>query len=325
MSQPASPDHRWALRVRDWPAPASPAPERHRSRVRRWITAVALTLAVLLTPVVQLTAWAEGTLLSTSGFVAALGPLPRDPAVQAQVTAQLDQQLQRAGRAQGAFASPLVDLAESQVTRAVPAILGSPAFLRLWRTALAAANQQLLLVLRDRSHLLTVNGSALTVNVPMAASTLINAIRLPPQLARLLPSAMPVSVTVLDNAALGRARTIVRLTDDLSRILLSADVALALAGLAAARRRRRALLGIAIPVAALGILGALGVRLLTRTGGSPLVTAVTGALTAPLAGQLLLTSAICAALVALLLTVPRFLPHLDPAAGTSALGKRRDS
>jgi hypothetical protein len=127
-----------------------------------------------------------------------------------------------------------VDLAESQVTRAVPAILGSPAFLRLWRTALAAANQQLLLVLRDRSHLLTVNGSALTVNVPMAASTLINAIRLPPQLGHLLPSA---------------------------------DVALALTGLAAARRRRRALLGIAIPVAALGILGALGVRLLTRTGG----------------------------------------------------------
>jgi hypothetical protein len=145
----------------------------------------------------------------------------------------------------------------------------------------------------------------------MAASTLINAIRLPPQLGRLLPSAMPVSVTILDNAALGRARTIVRLTDDLSRILLSADVAVALTGLAAARRRRRALLGIAIPVAARGILGALGVRVLTRTGGSPLVTAVTDALTAPLASQLLLTSAICAALVALVLTVPWFLPHAE--------------
>jgi hypothetical protein len=169
---------------------------------------------------------------------------------------------------------------------------------------------QLLIVLRDRSQLLTINGSALTVNVPMAASTLINAIRLPPQLGRLLPSAMPVSVTILDNAAVGQARSIVRVTDILSRILLPADVALALAGLATARDRRRALLAMVIPVAALDVLGALGIRLLTHAAGSPLVTAATGALTAPLTGQFLLTSATCAALAALLLTVPRLLPRL---------------
>jgi hypothetical protein len=85
------------------------------------------------------------------------------------------------------------------------------------------------------------------------------------------PSAMPVSVTILDNAALGRASTIV--------------------------------------------------RLLTRTAGSPLVTAATGALT----GQLRLTSAICAALVALLLTVPRLLPHLGPDAGAPTPGNRGDN
>jgi hypothetical protein len=186
----------------------------------------------------------------------------------------------------------------------------------------AAPASRLLLVLRDRSPLLAINGSALTVNVPMAASTLINAIGLPPELGRLLPSAMPVSVTILDNAALGRASTIVRLTDILSRILLPADVALALVGLAAARDRRRVLLAIVIPVAALG---ALGVRLLTRTAGSPLVTAATGVLTAPLTGQLLLTSAVCAALVALLLTVPRLLPHLGPDAGAPTPGNRGDS
>lgn len=306
MSQPASPDRRWALGAREWPAPVprAPAPAEYRSRARRWISAGCLTLAVLLTPVVQLTAWAEGTLLSTSGFVAALGPLPSNPAVQDQITAQIDRQLQRAGAANGTLASRLADLAESQVARAVPALLGSPAFLRPWRTALGAAHSQLLLVLRDRSHILAINGSALTVNVPMAARTLINATGLPPQLGRLLPPAMPVSVTILDNAALGRASTIVRLTDILGRILLPADVALALAGIATARDRRRALLAIVIPVAALGALGALGIRLLTRTAGSPLVTAATGDLTAPLTRQLLLTGEICAALVALLLTVP---------------------
>jgi hypothetical protein len=275
MTEPASPRRPLAPRTRRWPAPAFPARARHQLRARRRITAACLTLAVLLTPAVQLTAWAEGTLLSASGFAAALGALPRDPAVQAQVTAQIDRQLEQAGRARGTLASPLADLAESQVPRAVPALLGSPALLRLWRTAIAAAHHQLLLILRGRSHLLAITGSALTVSVTVAASTLISATGLPPQLGRVLPTAMPVSVTILNNAAPGRARAIVHLTDDLGRILLPADAALALTGLATARSRRRALLAIVIPVAA------LAVHLLTRAAGSPLVTAATGALTAP--------------------------------------------
>ena len=190
------------------------------------------------------------------------------------MTAQLDRQLQRAGRARGTLASRLADTAERQVAaRAVPAIVGSPAFLRLWRTALTAAHSQLLLILRGRSHLLAITGSALTVNVPVAARTLFGATGLPRQLDRLLPAAIPVSVTILNRPALGQARTAVHLTDTLSHTLLPADLALALAGLAAARRRRRALAWFLIPVAALGILGALGVRLLTHAAGSPLVTA----------------------------------------------------
>jgi hypothetical protein len=101
MSQPASPGPWQAPAARHWPAPAPPAPARHRPRARRWISAACLTLTVLLTPAVQLTAWAEGTLLSASGFTAALGTLPRNPAVQAQITTQIDRQLQRAGTAKG--------------------------------------------------------------------------------------------------------------------------------------------------------------------------------------------------------------------------------
>jgi hypothetical protein len=103
----------------------------------------------------------------------------------------------------------------------------------------------------------------------------------------------------------GQARAIVRMADILGRILLPADIALALAGLAAARSRRRALLAIVIPVAALGALGAVGIRLLTHIGGSPLVTAATSALTAPLTTDLETTTAICALTGALLLAAPR--------------------
>src|ERR1039458_2769774 len=78
------------------------------------------------------------------------------------------------------------------LARAVPAILASPAFLRLWRTALAATHHQLMLVLRDRSQLLTITGSALTVDVPVAVGMLIKAVGLPDQLGALLP--IPVSV-----------------------------------------------------------------------------------------------------------------------------------
>ena len=50
--------------------------------------------------------------------------------------------------------------------RAVPAVTGSPAFLRLWRTALAATHRQLLLILRGRSKLLAITRSGLTSTCP---------------------------------------------------------------------------------------------------------------------------------------------------------------
>ncbi len=64
-------------------------------------------------------------------------------------------------------------------------------------------------------------------------------------------------------------------------------------------------------------------HLLTRTGGSPLVTGATGALTAPLTGQLILTSVICAAAGALLLVAPRLMPHPHPDASAPLPRKER--
>ena len=61
---------------------------------------------------------------------------------------------------------------------------------------------------------------------------------LPHQLTRLLPAAMPVSVTIINSTALGRMSIAVHLIPTLSRILIHADAALVLIGLATARRRR---------------------------------------------------------------------------------------
>lgn len=197
MSQSGSSDPPRALGARDWAAPAPLAHPPHRSPARRRITAACLTLAILLAPATQLVAWAEGTLLSTSGFVAALGTLPRDPAVQSQITAQLDRQLQRASRTHGTLASRLASITERQVAaRAVPAIVSSPAFLRLWRTGLDAAHFQLLFTLRGRSHLTAITGSALIVNLHVAARTLLNVTGLPRQLD--LAAAISVPVTLLN-------------------------------------------------------------------------------------------------------------------------------
>jgi len=66
--------------------------------------------------------------------------------------------------------------------------------------------------------------------VSVAAGPLISAAGLPRHLECLLPAALPVSVTILTNPALGQAATVVHLTDALSRLLLPADVALALIG-----------------------------------------------------------------------------------------------
>jgi hypothetical protein len=192
--------------------------------------------------------------------------------------------------------------------RVLPAIVASPAFLRLWRTALTTAHYQLLLILDGRSHLLSITGSALTINVTVAARALISTAALPRQLDHLLPTATPVTVTIPDNRGLGQARAAVRITDALSRILPPATAALALVGLAAARRRRRALLWFLIPVAALGLLSALAVHLLTRTSGSPPVTAAASALTTPLTSHLILTTAICGIASALMLAGSRLVP-----------------
>ena len=53
-----------------------------------------------------------------------------------------------------------------------------------------------------------------------------------------LPAAMPVSVTIINSTALGRMSIAVHLIPTLSRILIHADAALVLIGLATARRRR---------------------------------------------------------------------------------------
>ena len=71
----------------------------------------------------------------------------------------------------------------------MPAVVGSPAFLRLGRMALTATHRQLVFVPRGHSSLLAITGSGLTVNVSLAASALINATGLPRQPGRLLPAA----------------------------------------------------------------------------------------------------------------------------------------
>jgi hypothetical protein len=171
---------------------------------------------------------------------------------------------------------------------------------------------------------------ALTVHVPVAARVLLNVSGLPRRLDRLVPAATSVPVTLLNRPALGQARTAVHLTDTLSRILFPADLAVAPAGLTAARPHRS-------PAPATRAARRLDLgrgpghprrprrSFLTHAAGSPLVTAATGALTTPLTVQLELTSAICAAAVALLLAAPRLVSHRHSDTSAPALRKRRIS
>lgn len=280
---------------------------------RGWFAVACLTLAVLLAPVTEVTAWAEQTLLSAGGFAAALAPLPREPAVQQQVTAQITRLLKPPP------GNPAAGIAASLAARAVPAVMDSPAFLAQWHAALTAANQQAVLILR--SHRQLPAGTTVTVQVPVTLARAPPAGILPPGLEHLLPATITVSLAVLTKPALSRARTTVRLTDMLSRILIPAEAAAVLAGLAAARRRRRALTGTLIPAAAITLTSAFATRVLTQVpGGSPLEAAAARALTAPLTTELTLTSAACAGTAAVVMLASRLLPSHGQEPGGNSPG-----
>ncbi|MFM9442821.1 hypothetical protein [Streptomyces acidiscabies] len=272
--------------------PSSPL----RLRLRACAAGLCIAGAAGLVVVGQTTRWAEGTLLSTSGFVAALAPVPDDPAVGRQIGDQVQRQLFDAVERTGL---PSLPFGEARVRRmvadAAPAFVDSAAFQWSWKAALRTSHAQLVDILRDDSLIgLSRDGLDITVHVAVEEAGV------PGPLAALLPPDLDLSFTLIRKPALHRAAQAVEVTDAMSGVLVPGAAGLGVAGLLLARRRVRALV-VALAAVAFAT-GAVRLVIAVARSAGPSRPAVADAavrgLTEPLADGLVTVMAVSAFLCA---------------------------
>ena len=264
-------------------------------RARAVLSAGALLLALVLGVGSVASSWAGSHLVSGSGFASTLSGLPHDKAVvaelqdavQTQVAAQVKPLLALLPGVLQAEATGLID-------DAVHAFFVSDAFVSLVRSTISTGHDQLLTLLRGKNPLASFSGRTLTVGVAVTASQLLADAHLPTFLSRLLPKSFTINLTVLQSAALVRARRAIRLHDDLGAGLPVGAVVLALVGLIGVRRRVRGLVLLATGAAVVDLLLALRYSLPSRSTHL-LAAAAANEVTAPLAHAFLVAGGVAAA------------------------------
>ena len=175
----------------------TPWARRRRSGAARWDRARRATAATLAAtfiasvPIAAASAWIRGTVLSTSGYVAAISNIAASPAVRTvirdAVTAEASAVLPPAG---GVLAGPLrtwlVELAGEETS----AFMAGPAFRRLWMAANRFAHAQLISVLNGHSTLVSATSKRVTLNLIPLVSDVLHGI------SRSLPAAIGRTITL---------------------------------------------------------------------------------------------------------------------------------
>ena len=172
----------WWPGSQEQPSPG-PGDRAAARRDRAWRAAAAALAAafVVLLPAAMTSAWIRGTVLSTSGYVAAVSPVAANPvvraAVQEAVTSQVDAVLNHAESAlppaarglAGPLSRGLADLAGHGVSE----FMASQAFQRLWVTVNRFTHSQLISVLNGDSTLVTTTSGQVVLNlVPLVNGVL---------------------------------------------------------------------------------------------------------------------------------------------------------
>jgi hypothetical protein len=231
---------------------------------------LAATFAVLL-PAAITSAWIRGTILSTSGYVAAVRPIAASPPVQETVedavTSRVDAALSHAVSAlppaARSLAGPLSTRLAGLARKLASQFIASQAFQRLWADANRLVHSQLISVLDGDSALLTTTGGEVVLNLTLLVNDVMHAVS--GQLSAMthgalsLPSVVNVpaaachainktassgcrQIPIFPAAALAGPRHIYRVLVATTALVLTLSP-LALAGaLAASPRRRRTLL-----------------------------------------------------------------------------------
>ena len=232
-------------------------------RARRAAAAALAATFIASVPVAVASAWIRGTVLSTSGYVAAISNIAASnelrTVIREAVTAEASAVLPRAG---GALAdrlrAGLVDLAGQEAS----AFMAGPAFRRLWMAANRFAHAQLISVLNGNSTLVRATGKQVTLNlIPLVSDVLHGIVRnlpaaiggtitLPPVSAIAAACQVPshvsappcIQIPLFPAAALARVRHAYRILTTTTWLALTLTPLTFASALAASPRRRRTLL-----------------------------------------------------------------------------------
>ncbi|MGW8379739.1 hypothetical protein [Streptomyces sp. ODS28] len=155
--------------------------------LRRALAAVLIALVAVCTVTSVVGLWGARTTLNTDRWVATVAPLPRDPKVNAAVSAYLTDQvfsavdverrLKRALPPRAAFlAGPVTDSVHDYMRTSVSRLLKSDSFQDLWRGANRAAHARLVATLENKNGNVRVQGSTVTLNLLPMTNNLLTAL-----------------------------------------------------------------------------------------------------------------------------------------------------
>lgn len=238
-----------------------------KSAGRSWLSAIALILAVALTPAAIVTNWATSEVTNTQRFVSTLSPLAKNPAVQetiiTEVTGIIEKQVDikevtsslfeglgnaldlpdAAKKALGLLAAPAASGIESMVQTLVSDVVKSDAFAQAWDKTLTLTQEQTVALLSGNpdSVIKLANDGTLTLPLkPIIVEIKKELISQGVGFASAIPE-VNTDITLGKVPELAAARVIYQVGVGVGTWLPWVVAALFVVGIAAARRRPRAL------------------------------------------------------------------------------------
>src|SRR5262245_34628439 len=147
-----------------------------RSRARRVLTVVLVALFAILLPVTITATWAHRTVVNTDAYIATVGPVVADPAVQAAVSREVTDEIYATLNPQQVIANalppkaaplagPLSNGVKGYLQQGINKILASPKFQQLWLAANRFSHAQLIAVLNGNSKALATTHGQVALNL----------------------------------------------------------------------------------------------------------------------------------------------------------------
>ena len=254
---------------------AGAAPRRHRAR--SLLAVLLVLLACVLTPVGIVGLWAKSQIGDTDRYLATVGPLAQDPAVQAAVTNRVTDEIMSdlpvdalitdispgdrplldalIGQVGGAINSGLTGFVRSQVEKVVASDTFGSAWIEVNRSAHAAVER---MITGEGGGAVQVNDDAVTLDLaPVIAQVKTRLVADGLPFASKIPE-VHTDFTLVRSDSIGRVRTGLRALELAGGWPAVAAVLCAVGGVLAAGRRRRAAVTAALGMAAGALLLGLG-------------------------------------------------------------------